>query len=543
MNLLRKFRSLFRKKEFDAEMADEMWHHVELQAELNLKAGMKPGEARFAALRQFGNVASIQEQAREQRGWVWMEQFFQDGWYAFRQLARSPGFTVIVVLTLALGIGATTAIYSVINTVILNPVGGSEPERMLQITQRELFSGREFFQGVCPPVREAIFADRDQWEEISWSEPNQLEWKADDFVKTEYGACVSPNYFSVLGVTPLLGRDFRPGEERLFVDGLPAADIAIILSYAWWQSAWGGDPHMVGRTITMSDRHFTVVGIMPSHVRFPDATTAYWLPAKPILGPSGGTRGAVTQIVARLKIGGTLPEIQTRLNTISRRLMSDSRVNGAYAATWRMNPSGLEILARPLSAAFQGSADWNQLRRTLLGLMAAISFVLLIVCANVANLTLARVERRQHELAIRAATGASRGRLMRQLLTENLILALLGGGAGLLVTAWGLNVLLTLNVMPRLRAAEIDGPMLGVVLAVSTLTGLVVGLAPMWRGSRVRVNALLADGGDECHRRTPVQPLSQRARGGPTRDHNRIADRCGAHVTERQPSVSGESGI
>jgi putative ABC transport system permease protein len=200
-------------------------------------------------------------------------------------------------------------------------------------------------------------------------------------------------------------------------------------------------------------------------------------------------------VVARLKPGATLPGIQVFLDTTVRRLMSDHSANSAYGGLWRMNPKGLEILARPLSAAFQGDGNWTQLRQTLFGLLAAISFVLLIVCANVANLTLAQVERRQHELAIRVATGASQGRLMRQLLTENLILALLGGGAGLVVTAWGLKALMALNVMPRLRPVEIDGPLLGVAFALSTLTGLAFGLAPIWRGGRVRVNMLLADGG------------------------------------------------
>ena len=471
--------------------------HLELQAERNRAAGLDVSEAGYAAQRQFGNLGVIQQQAREGRRGVWLEQFMQDARYAFRQLARSPGFTLVVMATLALGIGATTAIFSVVNTVILNPVGGADPERMVQISQRQVAQGKEHFQGVSPPVLDALYAHRDQFSDLAWSDNCRLERKTDDFVKIEHGAAVSPNYFSVLDVRPLWGRDFLPEEAVRFdpVDGLPSADAAIILSYAWWQSTWGGDRQLLGRTIEMGGRHFTVIGVMPPAVCFPQSTTQYWIGAQPRGVPAQGVRMAVTQIVARLTPETTLPQMQVRLDTLAQELMDENPAGSPYGGYWRLKPQGLEIRVRPLTAAFQGEGNWTQLRQTLLGLLAAIGFVLLIVCANVANLTLARVERRQHELAIRMATGASGGRLMRQLLTENLILALMGGAAGLGVAAWGLKMLVALNAMPRLRPVEIDGPLLGIALAVSTATGLAFGLAPMWRSGRIRVNALLADGG------------------------------------------------
>jgi predicted permease len=495
MKLLRQLRALLRREKLDAEMAEEMRHHVELQAEVNRKAGMDPDEARYAALRQFGNVAVIQEQARDVRRWIWFEQLGQDVRYAFRQLGRSPGFTIVVVFTLALGIGATTAIYSVVNTVVLHPVGGPEPERLVQITQREVYMGREYRQGVCPPVMEALMGSHEFFSDVAWSEQASLDRRTEDFVSEEQGAYVSWNFFALVGAQPLLGRSFAPEDAVLVNEGIPVKDTPIVLSYSWWQSQWGGAPDVLGRVIEMSERHFTVVGVMPAHFQFPGPWIRFWIPAKPAAVPPLGARAPITTAIARLKPALTLQQGQVWLDMVSRRLMNYYPANTAYGGLWRMTSGGLTIIVRPLAEAMQDYGTWAQLRQTLLGLFAAISFVLLIVCANVANLTLARVERRQHELAIRLAAGASRGRLMRQLLTENLLLAFLGGMAGLVMTAWGLKVLMALSVMPRLRPVEIDTPLLGIALVVSTLTGIVVGLAPIWRSGHVQVNSLLADGG------------------------------------------------
>ncbi len=500
MSLLRKFLALFRKEILDAEMTEEMRHHVELQTELNLKAGMNAEDARHAALRQFGNVAVVQEQARELRGWVWLEQLGQDLRYAVRQLARTPGFTIVAVLTLALGIGGTTAIFSMVNTVILNPVGGPEPERMVQIGQRSQILTRdrghqETFQGVSPPVLEALLANRGQFANLGWSFPINLERKTPDFISADAGSGVSWDYFTALQCPPLLGRGFLEEEAAVWEEGRLNRNTAIVLSYGWWQSQWGGAAGMLGQVIEMGGRHFTVVGIMPVHFQFPDRHTLYWLPIERQVIRPGFFAAQNTKVFARLQAGDAATSAQALLDTLATRLMEAHPVTDGYGAMWRARQQSLRISLRPLSAALQDGGNWAQLRQTLWGLFAAISFVLLIVCANVANLALARLERRQHELAVRAALGAGRGRLMRQLLAENVTLALLGGAAGLIVTAWGIKALTALNVMPRLRPVEMDGPVLGVTLVLSAATALCFGLAPMWRGGNVRLQSSLADGG------------------------------------------------
>lgn len=488
-------RSLFQKRELNEQLSEEVRTHVEMATEENVAKGMTSDEARYASLREFGNVAGVQERARDERGWVWLEQLGQDLRYAGRQLRRSPGFTVVVVLTLALGIGATTAIFSVVNAVIFNPIGGPEPERLLQIAQREVVMGRTLYQGVCPPVLEAITAVQGEFADLAWSDAVQLERKSDDFIQMESGSYVSPNYFRVLGIQPLLGRGFVSEEAISVVDGVPVEDAPIVVSYDWWRSQWGGHLQIVGHLIEMGGRKFTVVGVMPPHFRFPHWNTKFWLPAEPVRSPEKGVRMAVTKVIVRLKSAGTLPQAQAMVDAIRDRLMSDRPAADPYSGFWRIKAEGLEISVRPLGAVWQDDHGWGQLRQTLLGLFSAIGFVVLIVCANVANLTLARVERRQHELAVRAATGASRGRLMRQLLTENLLLSAVGGAAGLVVAVGGMKLLMALNRMPRLRPVEFDGPLVGVAMGIALLTGILFGLAPMWRGGRVRLNPLLADGG------------------------------------------------
>ncbi len=495
MTFLRRVRALFRKNQLDAEMAEEMRLHVELQAERNRATGMSPDEARYAALRQFGNVASLQERAREGRGWVWLEQAIQDVRFGFRQLARAPGFTAVVTLTLALGIGGTTAMFSMVDTVILNPVGGAEPERMVQIGQRRLVQGKDHFQGVSPPVLEALRTEHAFFSNVGWSFPAELERVTEDFVNGEGGAYVSWDFFATLQCPPLLGRGFQPEEAVLVEDGAPNRNTAIVLSHGWWQSHWGGDRGILGDTITMSGRVFTVVGVMPAHFQFPDQRTKFWIPLERQIIPPNSYAGPSIKVFARLRSDSTLKQAQALLDMIALRLMEAHPASNGYGAMWRMNNQSLKISLRPLSVALQDGGHWAQLRQTLLGLFAAVGLVLLIVCANVANLALARLERRQHEMAVRAALGAGRERLMRQLMTENLILALLGGAAGLLVTAVSLKVLIAMNEMPRLRPIEIDGRLLGVALLLSAFTALIFGLAPMWRGGNVRVRVMLADGG------------------------------------------------
>lgn len=497
---MNKFRTLFRKEKLETEMTEEMRLHVELQTELNLKAGMKPAEARCAALRQFGNVASIQEQARQGWGWIWLEQTGQDLRYAFRQLQRDRAFTLVVVLTLALGIGATTAIYSVVDRVLLDPVPGPDPDRVVQVGEFVKFYNREELgrSAVAPPVLEALESQKDFFDGYTWCDQAWLERHAEGF-SDGIGAVIVPvNFFQFFGVQPVLGRGFMPEEVASYAGGLPTKNSAIVLSHAWWQSEFAGDPAIVGRTLLLGGKYFTVVGVMPAHFTYPQKQTKAWVPGESFRPDPKRTRIGSTRFLARLKTTDTPEQLQAMLDTLAGRLMQDGQAKSAgYAAFWH-RAGGLKLWTAPLRLAMQGETygrDFNDLRRTLVSFLAAIGFVLLIVCANTANLALARTERRQHELAVRAALGAGRGRLMRQLLTENLLLGFAGGLLGFFSAGWGMRLLASFSTLPQLRPIALDGNVLGIALAISLLTVLVFGLAPAWQGGAASASERLKEGG------------------------------------------------
>jgi putative ABC transport system permease protein len=417
---------------------------------------------------------------------------------AFRQLLKQPGFTAVAVLSLALGIGATTAIYSVVHAALLNPVPGPEADRLVQIGERLQFGDSPpRFGGVAPPALTLLRTNQDAFAEFTWCKQGQLERKTDDFLETVHGAWVAPNFFTHLGVRPALGRSFA-GDEAAAVDkdGQLAADTVIVLSHALWMSDFGGQPDAIGRSLEMSGRHFTVVGVMPPHFRFPGGDTQFWVP----LEDPRVWRDRVTApnylALARLKDGTSLEQMRVALETWAGQLRAEYATDNwqgksGYGAMTRLPNWTLEI--RPLREMFTS----EKLQQTLSALLVAIVFVLLITCANVANLMLARTERRQHELAIRAALGAGRFRVMRQMLTESVLLAVLGGLCGLLVTWWGMKLLVALlpPYMPQLNHVGVDPQLLGFALVLSLGTGLVFGLAPALRALRVPLGEMLKDAG------------------------------------------------
>jgi putative ABC transport system permease protein len=402
-----------------------------------------------------------------------MGTLLQDLRYGVRMLLKNPGFTVVAVLALALGIGANTAIFSVVNAVLLRPLPFADADRLIWITAVNPAQGITD-SNVSPPD----FAD--------WKNQNQLFEDIAAFVtggailsgsaepERVPAADVTASFFSVLGVNPALGRNFLAEEDR------PGGESVVIISHGLWQRRFGADPNIVGNKINVSGQSYTVVGVMPAGFQFM-VPIDLWVP---LALDAGAERrdNRYLQVFARLKPGVRLEQAQSQMNTVTQRL-SQSYVE--TNANWGTRLTRLHELM---------VAD---VRPALLLLLGAVGFVLLITCANVANLLLARAAARQKEMAVRAALGASRLRVVRQLLTESLLLSIVGGILGLLLSIWLTDFLVSISPAnsPRLDEVGLDGRVLAFTLGVTCLIGLLFGLAPAWASTRVNLNEALKEGG------------------------------------------------
>ncbi len=438
----RRLRSFGRRRAVKREIDEELRFHLEQRTAENMAAGMAPEEAAREARKRFGNVQSVREECREARGANLGETALQDFRFGARMLRKNPGFTFTAVLTLALGVGVSTAIYSIVNMVLLNPVPGPEPDRLVDIDQRIYYEGaKEWSFNVTPPALAVLLANRDSFADLVWYQVVELERRTEDSIQDVSGTIVSPNFFRIWGIGPILGRTFAQDEAAPVNEaGIPDRDTVIVLSYSLWQSLLGGDPGVLGKTVELSGHHFTVVGVMPPHFQYPlGGFTKFWVPAEPVRLPAGWRASPSAHVLARLKPGVTLHQAQATLDVVAQRLEADAAPNSIYDQNQNLRKR-MGFAVQPLRFEF-GDDD---LRRTLFGLLGAIGFFLLISCANIANLTLARTERRRQELAVRAALGAGQGRLARQVLTESLLLGGLGGLAGLCLAPLGMKLLVSL---------------------------------------------------------------------------------------------------
>ena len=473
-----------------ADLEDELRFHLEARVDEYVAAGMTPQQARADALLRFGDVERVRRSCeqidssyeRERRRADMWHAMLQDIRYAARTLRRSPAFTIIAVLTLALGIGANTAIFSVVNGVLLRPLPYTEPERLVRLFTAFRGSGVERYS-----VSQPEFMD---YKGLGHVFENAAAYTGAGLTLT--GGCASGSsacepervrgiaatrdLFPVLGISPARGRNFE-GE-----DGRQGREPVVIVTHELWQNRFGGDPGLLGRSLTLNGIARRVVGILPPDVDFNRAEA--FIPI--FINPDSMTGRASNYLsaVARLRPNITVEQAQRELNALTR------RTNEQYANVY---PASMGYGATVLSMRDEMVGD---VRPALLILLGAVGLVLLIACANVANLLLARGEARQREIAVRLALGASRGRILLQLLTESTVLALVGAVGGVLLAWWGMKSLLAVNpqAIPRLEEIRIDGTVGLVTLALAVLTGILFGLAPAMQMVRGELQSSLKEG-------------------------------------------------
>ena len=486
-------RTVLHKDEVERDMDQEVRFHLEMEIQQNIRRGMSPSEARLIALRSFGGVEQVKEQCRDEKGGRFLEALLQDLRYGVRVLTKNPAFTLVALITLALGIGANTAIFSVIYGVLMRPLPYQDGNRLVVLHQLATRAAADN-QNLGFSVKEII-----DYREQNQTLDGVAEHHSMSFIL--YGrqepervqtAVVSANFFDLLGVKPLLGRTFLPGDDE------KGADAVLVLSHKYWLRSHGGDPNIVGQVFTMNDKPHTVIGVLPPIPQYPVESDVY-MPtvACPFRGSERAQANRNFRLMSafgRLKPEATAEQARTDMSVIASNLQK--QYPDSYPES-RGYDATLGLLKEELT---------HDGKPTFLILLATAGLVLLIACANVANLTLARLMRREREIAIRSALGAGRGRLVRQLLTESTLLALAGGAVGLLLAAGALQLLVTFAARFTTRAGEIqiDGSVLLFTLVVSLVTGLAFGLMPAFT-SEQNLTAALKEGGGRTTSSTPRQ--------------------------------------
>lgn len=467
---------LLHKKARDAEMAEEIQQHVELLTERNIAAGMSPGEARYAALRKFGGVEQIKEISREEWVWMWPDQLWQDFRFALRQLRKSPAFSLVAVLTLALGIGANVAIFSVVNAVLLRPFAFAQPEKLIWIWAQRAETSRGNF--TLPE-----FCDyRDQntlfdgLAAIGSYNANLVDQSEAERVQ---GVRLSANLFQILGVQPVLGRVLDAADDR------SDAPAVVLISHGLWARRYGKQNTIIGTNVTLNGEPRVIVGVLPPDFVLPNLDTDVVVPLQPEGDPRRTVRTSVNflRFVGRIKPGVSMEQARAELDSIRQNLRR--QFPDAYAGK-------IGVVTVPLTEEIVGNS-----RNMLVTILGAVAALLLIACVNLAGMSLARAAARQRELAMRSALGATRNHLIRLLLAESALLAIAGGGLGLLLATWGSSALVSFVPadLPRIHNLAIDVRVLIFTAGSILLATGICGLAPAWLLSRTDLRDALASGG------------------------------------------------
>jgi predicted permease len=485
MSLLSRFKGLLRINHLERELDDELRSHIEMRTQDNLASGMSPDEARYDALRRFGNSTLMKEETRAMDIIGWIETTGQNLRYAARMLRRSPGFTLVAVLTLALGIGANVAIFTVVHAVLLQPLPFPHPEQLVRVYD-DIRTSNTHDVGMSVPELWDLRDHSGVFQDISVLFPADANLTGGDHPERIEFLGTSPNYFTLLGARPQLGRVFTAADAQ------PGFTLGVVISDAFWHRTFGADPQVLGRKIRVDNDLYSIVGVMPPGFRHPGRTlggdvdmwAAAGYSAAPFPTPVIRAARFLPGAMGRLKPGLTLAQAQAQLDSFVAQLARQFPDEYPAAAGWslRLVPTQEDIV--------------GNLRTELFVLFAAVAFVLLIACVNLANLLLARSASRRREIAIRLAVGAGRSRLVAQLLTESLLLATISGAAALLTVIWLKSSLLRFAPadLPRLNEVTLNPSVLLFAFCISILTGVFFGLAPALQTARAGQIIALREG-------------------------------------------------